>query len=171
MQQRVGLARALASDPEVLLMDEPFSALDPLIRRELQDQFLQLSRELGKTTLFVTHDLDEAIRVGSRIAIMKDGRFVQVGTAAEIVAQPADDYVRAFVRNVSRLRVLTAGSVMATGPAPSPDAPRVRAGDDLERVIDVAAGHDGDVAVVDDAGAVIGTIGKGRLLRALRDGR
>jgi glycine betaine/proline transport system ATP-binding protein len=158
MQQRVGLARALASDPEVLLMDEPFSALDPLIRRELQDQFLQLSRELGKTTLFVTHDLDEAIRVGSRIAIMKDGRFVQVGTAAEIVAQPADDYVRAFVRNVSRLRVLTAGSVMATGPAPSPDAPRVRAGDDLERVIDVAAGHDGDVAVVDDAGAVIGTI-------------
>ena len=103
MQQRVGLARALASDPEVLLMDEPFSSLDPLIRRDLQDQFLALSRQLGKTTLFVTHDMDEAIRIGSRVAIMKDGRVVQVGTPAEIVTQPADDYVRSFVQGIACL--------------------------------------------------------------------
>ena len=89
MQQRVGLARALASDPDVLLMDEPFSALDPLIRRQLQDQFMALSAELHKTTVFITHDLDEAIRIGNRIAIMKDGRVVQIGTPEEIVTQPA----------------------------------------------------------------------------------
>jgi glycine betaine/proline transport system ATP-binding protein len=96
MQQRVGLARALASDAEILLMDEPFSALDPLIRRELQDLFLNLSRQLHKTVLFITHDLDEALRLGSRIAIMKDGRVVQTGTPADILERPADDYVRAF---------------------------------------------------------------------------
>ena len=90
MQQRVGLARALASDPDVLLMDEPFSALDPLIRRQLQDQFVTLSRHLHKTTLFITHDLDEAIRLGTRIAIMKDGRIVQIGTPEEIVTNPAE---------------------------------------------------------------------------------
>ena len=97
MQQRVGLARALASDPEVLLMDEPFSALDPLIRRQLQDQFMALSAEMQKTTVFITHDLDEAIRIGTRIAIMKDGRIVQVGTPEDIVTKPADDYVKDFV--------------------------------------------------------------------------
>jgi glycine betaine/proline transport system ATP-binding protein len=106
MQQRVGLARALASDPEVLLMDEPFSSLDPLIRRDLQDQFSALSRQLGKTTLFVTHDMDEAIRIGSRIAIMKDGRIVQVGTPAEIVTRPVNDYVRSFVQGIARDRLV-----------------------------------------------------------------
>jgi glycine betaine/proline transport system ATP-binding protein len=106
MQQRVGLARALASDPEVLLMDEPFSSLDPLIRRDLQDQFVALSRQLGKTTLFVTHDMEEAIRIGSRVAIMKDGRVVQVGTPAEIVMQPVDDYVRSFVQGIARDRLV-----------------------------------------------------------------
>lgn len=106
MQQRVGLARALASDPEVLLMDEPFSSLDPLIRRDLQDQFVALSRQLGKTTLFVTHDMEEAIRIGSRVAIMKDGRVVQVGTPAEIITQPADDYVRSFVQGIARDRLV-----------------------------------------------------------------
>ncbi|ETX05161.1 MAG: glycine/betaine ABC transporter [Candidatus Entotheonella gemina] len=98
MQQRVGLARALASDPEVLLMDEPFSALDPLIRRQLQEQFMNLSAELHKTTVFITHDLDEAIRIGNRIAIMKDGIIVQVGTPEEIVTNPIDDYVRDLSR-------------------------------------------------------------------------
>jgi glycine betaine/proline transport system ATP-binding protein len=98
MQQRVGLARALASDAEILLMDEPFSALDPLIRRELQDQFLDLSRRLRKTVLFITHDLDEALRLGHRIAIMKDGRIVQTGTARDILDRPADDYVRQFTQ-------------------------------------------------------------------------
>jgi glycine betaine/proline transport system ATP-binding protein len=90
----------------VLLMDEPFSSLDPLIRRDLQDQFLALSRQLGKTTLFVTHDMDEAIRIGSRVAIMKDGRVVQVGTPAEIVTQPVDDYVRSFVQGIARDRLV-----------------------------------------------------------------
>ncbi len=100
MQQRVGLARALAVDPEVLVFDEAFSALDPLIRREMQDEVLRLQARLQKTVLFVTHDLDEALKLGDRIAIMKDGRFVQVGTPAEIVGAPADDYVREFVRDV-----------------------------------------------------------------------
>ena len=101
MQQRVGLARALAADPEVLLMDEPFSALDPLIRRQLQDEFIKLSAVMKKTTMFITHDLDEAVRIGDRIAIMRDGRVVQIGTAEEIVMNPADDYVIRFCcRNI-----------------------------------------------------------------------
>lgn len=100
MRQRVGLARALAANPPILLMDEPFSALDPLIRRQLQDQFLQLSKEVRKTTMFITHDLDEAIRIGTRIAIMKDGVIVQIGTPDEIIGNPADDYVAEFVANI-----------------------------------------------------------------------
>ncbi len=112
MQQRVGLARALAADPNILLMDEPFSALDPLIRRQLQDQFLELSAVMNKTTLFITHDLDEAIRLGNRIAIMKDGVLVQIGTPEEIVTQPADDYVADFVAGISRLHLVYARTVM-----------------------------------------------------------
>jgi glycine betaine/proline transport system ATP-binding protein len=116
MQQRVGLARALAADAEILLMDEPFSALDPLIRRELQDLFLDLTRRLGKTALFITHDLDEALRLGSRIAIMKDGRIAQTGTARDILDHPADEFVRAFVSLRQETR---ADSVVA----PPPGAP------------------------------------------------
>lgn len=112
MQQRVGLARALAADPSVLLMDEPFSALDPLIRRQLQDQFIDLASVMKKTTLFITHDIDEAIRIGQRIAIMRDGVIVQSGTAEEIVGSPADDYVASFVRSVSRIHVTQAHSLM-----------------------------------------------------------
>lgn len=112
MQQRVGLARALAADPDILLMDEPFSALDPLIRRQLQQQFLDLAAVMKKTTLFITHDLDEAIRLGNRIAIMKDGVLVQIGTPEEIVTQPADDYVADFVAGISRLHLVYAHSVM-----------------------------------------------------------
>ena len=112
MQQRVGIARALASDPEVLLMDEPFSALDPLIRLQLQDQFKALVAQLKKTTLFITHDLDEAIRIGHRIAIMKDGVIVQIGTPEEIVMNPADDYVREFVQGISKLKLVKAHSIM-----------------------------------------------------------
>jgi glycine betaine/proline transport system ATP-binding protein len=112
MQQRVGLARALASDPEIILMDEPFSALDPLIRRQLQDQFRQLSKELGKSAIFITHDLDEAIRIGDRIAIMRDGTIIQVGTAEDIVLKPADAYVADFVAGISRLHLVKAHSVM-----------------------------------------------------------
>ena len=111
MQQRVGLARGLASDPQVLLMDEPFGALDPLIRREMQDELLELQKKLKKTIVFITHDLNEALLLGDKIAIMKDGRFVQVGTAQDIVSNPADDYVRAFVADIDRGRVFTAGDV------------------------------------------------------------
>ena len=112
MQQRVGLARALANDPGILLMDEPFSALDPLIRRDMQDELIDIQERLKKTIIFVTHDLDEALKIGDRIAIMNAGRIVQVGTAEEILTDPADDYVTNFVSGVDRSKVLTAESVM-----------------------------------------------------------
>lgn len=111
-QQRVGLARALATDADILLMDEAFSALDPLIRSEMQDQLMQLQDELHKTIVFITHDLDEALRLGNHIAILRDGRLVQVGTPVDILLSPADDYVEAFVRDVNRSRVLTVETVM-----------------------------------------------------------
>jgi glycine betaine/proline transport system ATP-binding protein len=117
MQQRVGLARALATDPEVLLMDEAFSALDPLIRTNMQDEILELQNKVQKTILFITHDLDEALKLGDRIAIMKDGRIVQIGTPEEILTNPADDYVRAFVENVDRGGIVTARSIMFEKPA------------------------------------------------------
>lgn len=112
MQQRVGLARALATDPEVLIMDEPFSALDPLTRVAMQDQLLELQHRFRKTILFVTHDLNEAMRIGDRIMVMKDGRCVQLGTGSQIISAPADDYVREFISDVDRTRALTAGAVM-----------------------------------------------------------
>ena len=111
MRQRVGLARALAAETDILLMDEAFSALDPLIRREMQDQLIDLQGKLGKTILFITHDLNEAMRLGDRIAMMRDGRVEQVGTAEEILRDPASDYVSRFVADVDRTRVLTAGSI------------------------------------------------------------
>jgi glycine betaine/proline transport system ATP-binding protein len=112
MQQRVGIARALTNDPEILLMDEPFSGLDPLIRRQMQDELIDLQMELQKTILFVTHDLDEALKLGSYIAIMKDGEIIQTGIPEEVVTSPAGDYVREFVQDASPAKVLTAGSIM-----------------------------------------------------------
>ncbi|MCW2768351.1 MAG: hypothetical protein JWO11_4310 [Nocardioides sp.] len=112
MRQRVGLARALAAGTNIMLMDEAFSALDPLIKREMQDQLVELQHKLGKTILFITHDLNEAMRLGDRIAMMRDGRIVQIGTAEQILNNPANDYVAQFVQDVDRTRVLTAGSVM-----------------------------------------------------------
>ena len=112
MQQRVGLARALANDPEILLMDEAFSALDPLIRKEMQDELLDLQQTLKKTIIFITHDLNEALRIGDRIAIMKDGTIIQIGTGEEILTNPANDYVRTFVEDVDRSKVLTAENAM-----------------------------------------------------------
>lgn len=112
MQQRVGLARALCTDPEVLLMDEAFSALDPLIRSDMQDQLVALQSRLGKTIVFITHDLDEALRIGDRIAILKDGSLSQVGAPADILLRPADDYVRAFVKDVNRARALSIDVIM-----------------------------------------------------------
>ncbi len=177
MQQRVGLARALAADPAILLMDEPFSALDPLIRRQLQDQFLALSQTLGKTTLFITHDLDEAIRVGSRIAIMKDGRIVQTGTPEDIVTRPADDYVRAFVQNISKLGLITARTIMeplakvqAARPFNAASAPRGFATAKLDELIGLVAGSNVPV-VIEDGGTLVGAVTKDRLLLAIREGR
>jgi glycine betaine/proline transport system ATP-binding protein len=126
MQQRVGLARALAADTDVLLMDEAFSALDPLIRREMQEQLIELQQKLGKTIVFITHDLNEAMFLGDRIAVMRDGRIVQIGTPEEILTDPANDYVAQFVQDVDRARVLTAASVMeqARGVVPLSAGPR-----------------------------------------------
>lgn len=129
-QQRVGLARALAVDPEVLLFDEPFSALDPLIRRDMQEEVIRLHREEGRTMIFITHDLSEALKLGDRIALMRDGRIVQLGTPEEIVGSPADDYVRDFVRDVPREQVMTVRTAMRpavageaeAGPSIGPDA-------------------------------------------------
>ncbi|QED59959.1 glycine betaine/L-proline ABC transporter ATP-binding protein [Enterococcus durans] len=112
MQQRVGLARALANDPEILLMDEAFSALDPLIRKEMQDELLDLQANVQKTIIFITHDLNEALRIGDRIALMKDGEIMQIGTGEEILTHPANDYVREFVEEVDRSKVLTAQNIM-----------------------------------------------------------
>ncbi|MEG0473393.1 MAG: glycine betaine/L-proline ABC transporter ATP-binding protein, partial [Solibacillus sp.] len=110
--QRVGLARALANDPEILLMDEAFSALDPLIRKEMQDELLELQANVQKTIIFITHDLNEALRIGDRIAIMKDGKIIQIGTGEEILTNPANDYIRTFLEDVDRSKVLTAEHVM-----------------------------------------------------------
>ena len=112
MQQRVGLARALANDPEILLMDEAFSALDPLIRREMQDELLDLQENVKKTIIFITHDLNEALRIGDRIALMKDGQIMQIGTGEEILTNPANEYVRTFVEDADRSKVLTAQNIM-----------------------------------------------------------
>ena len=112
MQQRVGLARALANDPDILLMDEAFSALDPLIRKDMQDELLQLHNDMGKTIIFITHDLDEALRIGDRIALMKDGEIVQIGTPEEILMNPSNEYVERFVEDVDLSKVLTAAHIM-----------------------------------------------------------
>jgi len=116
MQQRVGLARALANDPEILLMDEAFSALDPLIRADMQDELLELQAKMSKTIVFITHDLDEALKLGDRIAIMKDGAIVQIGTPEKILTEPASDYVQAFVQNVDRTKIITAQTIMRKAP-------------------------------------------------------
>ncbi|MEO1721163.1 MAG: betaine/proline/choline family ABC transporter ATP-binding protein [Pseudomonadota bacterium] len=175
MQQRVGLARAIASDPEILLMDEPFSALDPLIRKQLQDQFMELSRELKKTTMFITHDLDEAIRIGNRIAIMKDGRIVQVGTPEEIILNPADDYVADFVAGISKLNMIFAHSVMkpveefeATHGSLPHDAPEAKPDMDLSALIDLAVDGRGIIAVTEH-GKTVGVINRAGLIRAIQE--
>jgi glycine betaine/proline transport system ATP-binding protein len=173
MQQRVGIARALASDPEILLMDEPFSALDPLIRLQLQDQFKALVAQLKKTTLFITHDLDEAIRIGHRIAIMKDGVIVQIGTPEDIVMNPADDYVREFVQGISKLKLVKAHSIMqplASYKKPIDDAPRADHGADLDQLIDLSVGTDHPLVITEN-GADVGIVTKPTLLRGIQGGK
>ena len=176
MQQRVGLARALAADPDVLLMDEPFSALDPLIRRQLQDEFIKLSAVMNKTTMFITHDLDEAVRIGDRIAIMRDGRVVQVGSAEDIVMHPADEYVAAFVAGISRLKIVRAHAVMqpmekylVNSGHPPDNAPRVNEDESLNRLIQLAIDDDTPI-VVRDAGVDVGVIRRPDILKTVIEG-
>jgi glycine betaine/proline transport system ATP-binding protein len=176
MQQRVGLARALAADPDMLLMDEPFSALDPLIRRQLQKQFLELSAKLKKTTLFITHDLDEAIRLGNRIAIMNDGVLVQIGTPEDIVTYPADDYVADFVAGISRLHLVYAHTVMfpieeyrAVYPNENLDAlHKVDSTYDLDQLVEVMAEKDESKVGVVDGGKIVGVVTRRSLLRGIQ---
>ncbi len=176
MQQRVGLARALAADPEIILMDEPFSALDPLVRRQLQDQFRRLSKELGKSAIFITHDLDEAIRLGDRIAIMKDGAIIQVGTAEDIVLNPADSYVADFVAGISRLHLVKASSVMHSieafkAKSPQVDLsrlPRTNVDADVDELIRLTLqGTQEGIAVVQD-GSLVGVVTPRSLLQGVK---
>ena len=177
MQQRVGLARALAADPQVLLMDEPFSALDPLIRRQLQNEFMQLASVMKKTTVFITHDLDEAVRIGDRIAIMRDGRVVQIGTPEEIVMHPADAYVADFVAGISRLKVVRAHAVMQPldafesrhGPL-SEDAPRFGEDDNLSVLISAAIENEVPLAIHAADGQRVGVITRADLLETVIEG-
>jgi len=165
MQQRVGLARALATEPDILLMDEAFSALDPLIRREMQDELMEFQRQVHKTIIFITHDLDEALRLGDNIAIMKDGRIIQVGTPEQIISDPADDYVASFTQNVDRSKVFVVANIMKT---PEP----LLLGQDsvsaaLFRMRDL--GRDG-LYVVDQNQVPVGVVTELDVARAVHDG-
>lgn len=167
MQQRVGLARALAVEPTVLFFDEPFSALDPLIRRDMQDELLRLQAEMNGTIVFVTHDFDEAIKLGDRIAIMKDGEFDQIGTAEELIAAPATDYVREFTKDVSRAKVLTVAAVTEPlGDAATPTF-TVAESASVESVVPVLLGGTGAVGVVDATGAIVGVIDRDAVMQIL----
>ena len=177
MQQRVGLARALAADPELLLMDEPFSALDPLIRRQLQTEFIKLSKQMKKTTVFITHDLDEAVRVGHRIAIMRDGMIVQIGTPEEIVVNPADEYVADFVKGISRLKVVQAKTIMQSikdyenkfGTLDD-DSELVDENDLLSKLIETSISKNKPIVVSNKSDQKIGVITQSDLLKAVVEG-
>ncbi len=164
MKQRVGLARALAAETDILLMDEAFSALDPLIRREMQEQLVELQRELGRTIVFITHDLNEAMFLGDRIAVMRDGRIVQNGTPEEILTDPANDYVAQFVQDVDRTRVLTASSVMEPAAATTPLSAGVRGALRVMRDLQTGA------AVVLENRRYLGMVSDRAAIRAVKDG-
>lgn len=177
MQQRVGLARAIAADADVLLMDEPFSALDPLIRRQLQDEFSSLALKMNKTTIFITHDLDEAARIGDRIAIMRDGVIVQTGTPEEIIMKPADSYVSDFVAGISRINLIRAHSLMtpleqftAQGATVPADAARMNDNTTLKEMIDAATHHDGPIIIETNDGTTLGIVTKNDLLKGVVQG-
>ena len=175
MQQRVGLARALAADPDILLMDEPFGALDPLIRRQLQDEFIALSERTQKTTIFITHDLDEAIRIGHRIAIMKNGKIVQIGTAEEIVTQPTDDYVADFVAGISRLKLVRARTIMGPLPTDLPSDidqwPQAELDCDLDYLTNLAVQTNNPIVIQDESRRAVGLIDHSTLLRGIQGGQ
>ncbi|MFI0713898.1 glycine betaine/L-proline ABC transporter ATP-binding protein [Streptomyces inhibens] len=185
MQQRVGLARALATNADLLLMDESFSALDPLIRRDMQDQLLELQKTLKKTIVFITHDLNEAMRLGDKIAVMRDGRIVQIGSAEDILVTPANDYVASFTQDVDRTRVLTAGAIMAEVTAvlgsTTPDGKKLGTGAEFRAAAPATVGVDTPlvelftpcststvpVAVTDANGDLVGAVAAERLLAVL----
>jgi len=168
MQQRVGLARALATDAEVMLMDEAFSALDPLIRTDMQDLLLELQQQLHKTIIFITHDLDEALKLGHHIAILKDGLVVQSGDPQEIILNPADPYIEDFVRDINRARVIRARSVM-TAPDGAPSGlPTVSVGDNLEAVLAKIDGNPEATVLVEREGSVVGQLSARTVLETLR---
>ena len=156
-QQRVGIARSLAVEPEIWFLDEPFSALDPLIRRQMQDEFLRLQRLLHKTIVFITHDFLEALRLADRIAIMKDGWIEQIGTPADVVMHPATDYVAEFTQDVPRVKVITAAAILEStgGLDLGVSVPQTTT---LEALMPQLAGHNEGLAVTDDTGAVVGRV-------------
>lgn len=168
MQQRVGLARAFATDAPILLMDEPFSALDPLIRNHLQDELIELQKKLGRTIIFVSHDLDEAFKLGDRIAILEGGRIVQCGTPQDIFTNPATDYVAEFVAHMNPLGVLCARDLME--PAAGTLGTTLPPGASIRQVMEAAQGHDAPVGVA-EGGRIIGQITRNRILAKLLDPR
>jgi glycine betaine/proline transport system ATP-binding protein len=166
MQQRVGLARAFAVDPKVMLYDEPFSALDPLIRRDMQDEVIRLQHETGKTMVFITHDLPEALRLGDRIAIMRDGAIVQLGTPEELVGSPADDYVANFVRDIPRSHVLTLRWIMREARNGERDGPQLDVRTTVRSAVPVIVESEKAVCAVED-GRVVGVVDKEAVLTAI----
>jgi glycine betaine/proline transport system ATP-binding protein len=170
-QQRVGIARSLAVEPEIWLLDEPFSALDPLIRRQMQDEFLRLQRLLHKSIVFITHDFLEALRLADRIAIMKDGEIVQLGTPAEVVMHPATDYVAEFTKDAPRARVLSVRDVAEPVAAGLDGAARVPETLSLDELFPHIAAAQGALAVVDEHGNIIGQVTHQGVIRALAKAR
>ena len=166
-QQRVGIARSLAVEPDIWFLDEPFSALDPLIRREMQDEFMRLQSVLRKTITFITHDFDEAIRVADRIAIMKDGAIIQIGTPEALVLDPASDYVAEFTKDIPRAKVLSARAIMRPVDGGSAAHARVSPHTKVEDLAEMLLGPETDVSVVDERGEVIGTINRQAVLDVL----
>jgi glycine betaine/proline transport system ATP-binding protein len=169
MQQRVGLARAFAVDPKLMLYDEPFSALDPLIRRDMQDEVIRLQAETGKTMLFITHDLPEALRLGDRIAIMRDGAIVQLGTPEELVGSPANDYVENFVRDIPRTHVLTLRWIMRDArPGEETVGPELDVRTTVKDAVPYAAATDGPIRAVEN-GRCVGIVDRVSILQAMAE--
>ncbi len=166
MQQRVGLARALAVDPEILFFDEPFSALDPLIRRDMQDELLRLQESMQRTIVFITHDFAEAIKLGDRIAIMKDGVFDQVGTAAELITHPATEYVSEFTKDIPKAKVLRAADVMSSA-ADDETGGTVQATDTIEDIVPRLLTESGSLTVLDESGHTIGRVDRSAVAAVL----
>ena len=170
-QQRVGIARSLAVEPDVWFLDEPFSALDPLIRREMQDEFLRLQNLLHKTIVFITHDFDEAIRLADRIVIMNEGVIVQIGAAAELITHPANDYVAEFTREVPRDRLLTVADVMSAGAEPGAGAAQVEASTPIHAVARRILRAEAPLRVVDENDETRGSISRAEVVDALFEDR